>query len=193
MVNLKQSEIPVCNILCKGKRIKQVGTFIYLGFTITPDARCDTEIKKRIALSKYTFSKMKSIFTNRNIRIYTKINTLEAYIWSVRLHGCECWTLTKDLRRRLEAAEMRYIRRRMRITWTEKKSNEEVMEMAGHKKSLLKTICKRQLQVFGHINRADGLEKQYWVERFVVPKAEEDNAQNTDSLNSSVTRKESPN
>ena len=38
----KQSDIPVCNILCKGLIIKQVGTFKYLGFTITPDARCDT-------------------------------------------------------------------------------------------------------------------------------------------------------
>ena len=72
MVISKQSEIPVCNILCKGKRIKQVGTFKYLGFTITPDARCDTEIKKRIALSKDTITKMKSIFTKKkNIRIYT--------------------------------------------------------------------------------------------------------------------------
>ena len=106
MVISKQSEIPVSNIFCKVERIKQVGTFKYLGFTITPDARFDTEIKKRIALSKDTFTRMKSIFTNRNIRIYTKINTLKAYIWSILLHGCECWTLTKDLERRLEAAEV---------------------------------------------------------------------------------------
>ena len=72
----KQSDILVCNILCKGERIKQVGTFKYLSFTITSDARCDTEIKKRIGLSKDTFN----IFTNTNIRIYTKINTLKAYI-----------------------------------------------------------------------------------------------------------------
>ena len=31
------------------------------------------------------------------------------------------------------------------IPWTEKKSNEEEMEMAGYKRSLLKTIRKRQL------------------------------------------------
>ena len=55
---------------------------------------------------------------------------------------------------------MWYIRRRMRISWTEKKSNEEVIEMAVYKRSLLKTIRKRQLQFVGHINRADGLEKQ---------------------------------
>ena len=52
----------------------------------------------------------------------------------------------------------------MRISWTEKKSNEEVMEMAGYKRSLLKTITKRQRQFFGHINRASGLEKQINIE-----------------------------
>ena len=48
----------------------------------------------------------------------------------------------------------------MRILWTGKKSNQEVIEMAGYKRSLLKTMRKRQLQFCGHINRADGLEKQ---------------------------------
>ena len=124
------------------------GTFRYLGFTISSDARCDTEIKKRTALSKDTFTKMKSISTNRNIRIYTKINPLKAYVWSALLHGCECWTLTKDLERGLEAVEMCYIRWIMGISWTEKKSNEEVMEMAWYKRSLLNTIRKGQLQVF---------------------------------------------
>ena len=98
MVISKQSDIPVCNILCKGERIKQVNSFKYLGVTITPDARCKTVIKKRIALSKDTFTKMKSIFTNRNIKVYTKINNRKpTYLWSILLYVCECWTLTKDL------------------------------------------------------------------------------------------------
>ena len=88
MVISKQSSISVCNILCKGDRIKQVGTSKYLGFTMTPDGICDTERKKRID----TFTKMKFIFTNRNIRTYTKINTLKAYIWSIPLQG---WYLSK--------------------------------------------------------------------------------------------------
>ena len=40
---------------------------------------------------------------------------------------------------------MWYIRRIMRISWTEKKSNGEVMEMVGYERSLLKTIRKIQL------------------------------------------------
>ena len=87
---------------------------------------------------------MKSIFTIRNIRIYTKINILKAYIWSIRLHGCKCWTLSKDLERRLEAAEMWYIRRIMRISLCAKKSNEEVMEMVGKIPTILKTIREKK-------------------------------------------------
>ena len=83
---------------------------------------------------------MKSIFTNRNIRIYTKINSLKDY---TLLHGCECCTQAKDLEGRLEAADIWYIRRIMRISWTKKKTNKEVIEMAGYKRSLLKTIRNR--------------------------------------------------
>ena len=147
-------------------------------------------MKKRIALSKETFTKMKSIFTNRNIKVYTKINTLKAYIWSIFLYGCECWTLTKDLERRLEAAGMWYIRRIMRISRTENKSNEEVMEMAGYKRSLLKTIRKTQMQLFGHINRADGLEKQILSGKICDTKSRgRQRTKYTDSLNNFVTRK----
>ena len=130
MVISKQSDCSVSNILCKGERIKQVATFKYLGFTIVPDARCDTEIKKRLALStsKVHLHQQKYQNLHQNQHSESLHN-----VWSIFLHGCECWTLTKDLERRLEAAEMWYIGRIMRISWTEKKSNEEVMEIAGYK------------------------------------------------------------
>ena len=37
----------------------------------------------------------------------------------------------------------------MIIPWIERKSNGEVIEMAGYERSLFKTIRKRQLQFFG--------------------------------------------
>ena len=143
---------------------------------------------------------MKFIFTNRNtcIKVDTKISTLKAYIKSTLLYGCECWTLTKDLERRPEAAEMWYIRRIMRISRTEKKSNEEVMEMAGYKRSLFKTIRKRQLFFFfffffwggGHINRANGKEKQILSEKIRGTKSRgRQRTKYTGSLNNFVTRK----
>ena len=41
-VIFKLSAISVCNILCKGERIIQIGAFKFLGSTITPDAKCET-------------------------------------------------------------------------------------------------------------------------------------------------------
>ena len=122
---------------------------------------------------------MKSIITNRNIRIYTKINI----IWSILRHGFECWALTKDLhvQRRLGAAEMWYNRRIMRISWTEKKSNEVKRRSNGNgpiQKIPTQNHEKKTLKYFGHINRAHGLERH----RFVAPKAERDNTQNTQTV-----------
>ena len=54
--------------------------------------------------------------------------------------------------------------------------------MTGHKRFLLKTIRKKQLQFFWHLIRADGLENQILSGKIWVPKAEEDNAQNTQTV-----------
>ena len=67
-------------------------------------------------------------------------------------------------------------------------------KMAGYKRSLLKTIRKRQLQFFGHINRADGLEKQILNGKNCGTKSRgRQRTKYTDSLSNFVTRKESPN
>ena len=66
--------------------------------------------------------------------------------------------------------------------------------MAGYKRSLLKTIRKRQVQFYGHINRADGLGKQTLSGKICNTKSRgKQRTRYTDSLNNFVTRKESPN
>ena len=194
MVISKKAGIPKCNIACKGDKIKQVNTFKYLGCTITPDGKCDTEIKKRIGKSKTTFNSMKCIFTNNRISLTTKIRAMRAYVWSVLLYGCECWTLTKDTEKRLEAVEMRFVRRIMKISWTKRKTNAEVMNMASYKRSLINTIRKRQLKFFGHVSRTDGIEKLVWSGKICGKKSRgRQRIIFTDSLNKFVTNREGTN
>ena len=50
--------------------------------------------------------------------------------------------------------------------------------MTGYKRFLLKTIRKKTTSIFGHINRADNLEKQI----LSGEEAEEDNAQSTQAI-----------
>ncbi|GFN98012.1 endonuclease-reverse transcriptase [Plakobranchus ocellatus] len=68
------------------------------------------------------------------------------------------------------------------------------MEMAGYKRYLLKTIRNRQLQFFGHVNRANETEKQILCGMICGTKGRgKERIKYTDSLNSEATRKESPN
>ena len=54
--------------------------------------------------------------------------------------------------------EMWLLRRLLRVPWTAKKSNEEVLKMANCERGLIKAIRKRQLEFLGHICRKGEIE-----------------------------------
>ena len=63
------------------------------------------------------------------------------------------------IEKKIEAAEMWFIRRMLRISWTEKKPNVNVLREGNVQRSLLKTIRKRQMEFLGHfVCRRRGLE-----------------------------------
>ena len=158
MVISKKAIVPSCNLQSRGQQIKLVKKFKYLGYTITSDGKCITEIKKRIATAKDAFQKLSLILKNRNISMTTKFRVLKTYVWSTLAYGCECWTITSDIEKKIEAAEMWFIRRMLRISWAEKKTNVNVLREGNVQRSLLKTIRKRQMEFLGHVCRRRGLE-----------------------------------
>jgi len=166
-LNIKKSECmsvsksktsPTCNVNINGKPIKQVDRFNYLGSIITSDGRCDEDVKKRIALSKQAFQKMSPILKNRSISINTKTRVLKCYVWSILLYGSECWTISKEMEKRLEATEMWFLRRMLSVPWTARESNESILTRMKWKRCLINTIRYRQLKFLGHIIRKGCLE-----------------------------------
>ena len=61
MVVSKLPNPPRCNIIVNQQLIEQADNFVYLGSTVTQDGRCDVDIRKRIAMAKKMFLKMKNI------------------------------------------------------------------------------------------------------------------------------------
>ena len=120
MVVSKKKNNPECKLFSKGEQIRQVQKFKYLGYTLTSDGKCRTEIKKRIAIAKASFQKMSTILKNRNISFSTKLRVFKTYVWSILLYGCETWTITAETKKNLEAAEMWFYRRMLRISWQER-------------------------------------------------------------------------
>ena len=149
---------PACNIRVRDEIIKQVDKFRYLGSMMTVDGRSESEIRQRIGIAKSAFEKMRKLVTNRHIRIETRMRAIKAYIWSTLLYGCESWTIGKDMEKRLEAFEVWCWRRMMRVSWTERRTNESIFEEIGKERELLRTIRRRQMRFLGHVMRREQLE-----------------------------------
>ena len=154
----KKPEPPKCQITAKGDNIQQTSSFNYLGSMLTSDGRSDQEIKRRIAISKDTFNKKKTILKNTRISLPTRVRILGCYIWSVLLYGCETWTISSRMHKRLQATEMWFLRRILRISWTEGITNKEVLSRAGVKRTLMATIRSRKMKFLGHVMRRNGTE-----------------------------------
>ena len=103
MVFLKAKVNPACSVSIHGNVLGQLQSFVYLWSLFTSDARSDKEIRRRIGIAKSTFTSMNIILTARNISIAVRLRVLKCYIWSTLLYGCETWTISGDMIKKLEA------------------------------------------------------------------------------------------
>ena len=171
LLNVKKTKVMVFDKDCSDKdfqiddeRLDVVDSFDYLGSTITniqKQASCERDVKKRIAMAKNTFMSKRVLFSDRSIPLELRLRLLKALVFPVLLYGAEGWTLTLDLRRKIEAAEMWFYRRVLKIAWTEKETNANVLRRAGVEKTgLLREVFRRKLMYFGHACRHPGLDNE---------------------------------
>ena len=82
-----------------------------------------------------------------------KIRLMNALVWPVVTYGCESWTLRKNEEIRLEAFEIKGLRKVLRVSSTAKKTNEWILNKAGVKRELLDTVKARKLACYCHTVR----------------------------------------
>src|SRR5579872_4477257 len=86
------------------------------------------------------------------------MNVLNAYVYSILLYASECWTLSTAMIKRLEAAEMWFYRKSLRISYTRHITNEEVLNRMATTRIILNTARNRQMSFFGHVMRNKEIE-----------------------------------
>jgi hypothetical protein len=141
-------------ISVNGHTLKETNTFVYLGSKLSSDNLIEVEINNRIA--KFTKNvhclfpllKEKAIPKDVKICIYTTI------LRPVLLYGAETWTLTKRLKSKLQASEMRILRLIFGVTKRDRIRNETIRD-ALKVTSILTVIERSQLRWFGHVMRMD--------------------------------------
>ena len=135
-------------------------TFIFLGSKITADGDYNHKIKRCLLLGSKAMTNLDSILKRRDISFSTKFCLVKAMVFPVVMYGCESWTVKNAEHRGIDAFELWYWRRLLRVPWTARRSNQSILKEIDPEISLEGMILKLKLQYFGHLmRRVDSLEK----------------------------------
>ena len=144
-----------------GETVETVSAFIFWGSKITADGDCSHEIKRRLLLGRKVMTNLDNIFKSRDITLPTKVRLVKAMVFPVVTYGCESWTVKNAERRRIDAFELWYWRRLLRVPWPARRSNQSILKEISPGISLEGMMLKLKLQSFGHLmRRVDGRESE---------------------------------
>ena len=101
-----------------------------------------------------------SILKSRDITLPTKVHLVKGMVFPVVMYGCESWTIKKVEHQRIDAFELWYWRRLLRVPWTARRSSESILKQVSLECSLEGLMLKLKLQYFVHLmRRTDSLLK----------------------------------
>ena len=98
-----------------GETVETLSDFIFGGSKITADGDCSHEIKRLLLLGRKVMTNLDSIFKSRDITLPTKVHQVKAMVFPVVMYGCESWTVKKAERQRIDAFELWFWRRLLRV------------------------------------------------------------------------------
>merc|ERR1711860_448944 len=104
-------------------------------------------------MAKKKMIDLNNIWKDRGIPIFLKIKLLKTLIWPVMLYGSESWTLRCEENNKINASEMWFYRRLLRVKWTDKRTNDSILVELNTNRILLTEINKRRLKYVGHAVR----------------------------------------
>ena len=91
--------------------------YIFLISKITADGDCSHEIKRHLLLGKKAMKNLDTILKSRDITLPTNVHIVKAIVSPIVMYRCEHWTIKKAECQRIDAFELWYWRRLLRVLW----------------------------------------------------------------------------
>ena len=129
--------------------VKLETDFIFLGSRITADNVCSHNIKRHSLLRRKAMTNLDIIFNRRDITLSTKVHILKSMVFPVIMYRCERWTIKKVEHLRIDAFELWWWRRLLRVPWTARRSNQSILKEINSEYSLEGLMLK--LQYLSHL------------------------------------------
>ena len=103
---------------------------------------------------------LESILKSRDITLPTKVHLVQAMVFPMIMYGCDSWTIKKAECQRIDAFELWFWRRLLRVPWYTRRFNQSILKEISPGCSLEGLMLKLKLQDFGHLMwRADSFQK----------------------------------
>ena len=126
---------------------------IYLGSDIHVSAGCESEVNRCQGGAWGVVDSLDNgMWHFRYLCGRTKVRVFRSLVLPVLLYGCETWTLTKDLRWRLNSFGTRSFRRILGNRWSDFVSNEQLLRET-QMRFVTCIIREHQLRLYGHVAR----------------------------------------
>ena len=139
---------PITSWQIDGETVETVSDFIFGGSKITADGNCSHEIKRHLFPGRKVMTNLESIFKSRDITLLTKVHLVKAMVFPVVIYGCESWTVKKAECQRIDAFELWYWRRLLRVPWTARRSHQSILKEISTGCSLEGLMLKLKLQLW---------------------------------------------
>ena len=93
------------NTQINGTEIEKVTNYKYLGQTIGMENSTKQEVSIRIKAGWSVFGKCREIFLDRHLPMSLKRKVFNQYVFPAITYGCQTWSLTKTLVKKLETSQ----------------------------------------------------------------------------------------
>ena len=78
-------------------------------------------------MGKKAMTDLDSVLKSKDITLLTKVHSYVVFL--VVMYGCEIWTIKKAECQRIDAFELWYWRRLLRVPWKARRSNQSVLKV----------------------------------------------------------------
>lgn len=141
------------NIELDGIKMEQVKSYRYLGVELNEDGGQNLEINRRIENTMKLYHMLnKGFISKKEISRNTKISVYKSIYRPTLTFSCESWALTGNQKKKIQAVEMKYLRRVRGVTRMHKLRNETIRQDLDIE-PIQNFIERRQLSWWGHLNR----------------------------------------
>ena len=119
---------PITSWPIEREKVEAVTDFLLLDSKITVDGDYSHEIREWLLLGKKAMANLDSVLKSKGITLPTKVCLVKVMVFPVVMYGCQSCTIKKAEHQRIDAFKLWCWRRRLRVLWTARRSNQSILE-----------------------------------------------------------------